>query len=164
MNERPLPVRNQAFLDAIINTPIHRHFGLNLTCISPDLAQPTATAVFVTTAAHLTPTNTLHGGIISSCLDSICFIAAIPSLATGEGENSMPIENAATVSSSYQLIGGVSGEGKLVEFEGKVLRRGKNMVFCESIARCDGRLIGKGSLTKMLIKVPVVKNEAKSKI
>jgi len=76
----------------------------------------------------------------------------------------MPVENAATVSSSYQLMGSVIGEGKVVEFEGKVLRRGKNIVFCESVARCEGRIIGKGSLTKALVKVPAAKADVKSKI
>lgn len=157
----PEPVPNQAFLDSVLSIPIHRALGLTLTAITP--ATSSATATFTTTPFHLSPTNTLHGGITTSQLDSVCFLATIPSLKSGQNADGPYRENAVTVASSYQLIGAVEGVGKVVELEGRVVKRGRSVAFCESVATCDGRLVGKGSLTKMIIKVPVQK-EVSSKI
>ena len=46
----------------------------------------------------------------------------------------------------------VPGEGKAYEVEGRVVRRGKKVVFCEGEVRCEGRLIAKGNLTKVVTK------------
>jgi acyl-coenzyme A thioesterase PaaI-like protein len=42
------------------------------------------------------------------------------------------------------------GEGKVYEVEGRVVRRGKKVVFCEGDVRCEGKLIAKGNLTKVV--------------
>lgn len=86
----------------------------------------------------------MHGGISSLLIDSACFLAIIPILSDGE--------SAATIASSFQVLDVVPGEGKAYEVEGRVVRRGKKVVFCEGEVRCEGRLIAKGNLTKVVTK------------
>ena len=47
-----------------------------------------------------------------------------------------------------------SDELTLVELEGRVLRRGGRIAFCESVAKCKGKVLGRGMLTKMIIQAP----------
>ncbi len=56
----------------------------------------------------------------------------------------------ATIASSFQILDAVQGEGKKYEVEGKVVRRGKSIAFCEGEVRCEGRVIAKGTLTKKI--------------
>jgi len=46
----------------------------------------------------------------------------------------------------------VPGEGRLYEVEGRVVRRGRTVVFCEGDVTCEGRLIAKGNLTKVVMR------------
>jgi acyl-coenzyme A thioesterase PaaI-like protein len=140
------PYPNQAKLDLLQSTTIHKFNGLVLQRIdNATSATPTAHAMVVTQAHHLTPRDpsSMHGGITTSVLDSVCLFAVTPTLKPGE--------ESVTVASSFQLIGAVVGEGKVVELEGKVLRRGGKLAFCESTATCDGKIIAKGMLTKSIV-------------
>jgi acyl-coenzyme A thioesterase PaaI-like protein len=49
-----------------------------------------------------------------------------------------------------QITGAVPGEGKKYEVDGRLVKRGKSIAFCEGDVKCDGVLIAKGSLTKMI--------------
>jgi uncharacterized protein (TIGR00369 family) len=120
-------------------TPIHTTLGLTLKSQFNNLA----ILNFTTAPIHLTPANTVHGGISSLLIDSACFLAVIPSLKEGE--------SVATIVSSFQILDAVPGEGKVYEVEGRVVRRGKKVVFCEGNVRCEGKLVAKGNLTKVVI-------------
>jgi len=39
----------------------------------------------------------------------------------------------------------------VVELEGKVVRWGKRVAFCESMARVDGKVVARGMLTKLVV-------------
>lgn len=58
--------------------------------------QPTALLNFTTTSLHLTPNNTVHGGVSSLLIDGACFVAVIPTLSDGQGT--------ATIASSCTYI------------------------------------------------------------
>lgn len=140
------PYPNQARFDLLEALPLHIFNNLTLTSISnPHSPTPTAHATVTTLARHLTPREpaTLNGGITTSVLDSVCLFAVTPTLAPGE--------ESVTIASSFQLIGGVAGVGKVVEFEGRVVKRGKRVVFCESVASCEGVVIARGMLTKSVV-------------
>jgi uncharacterized protein (TIGR00369 family) len=130
---------------SVNTTPIHTTLGVKL--VSQSLSPtgiPTAKLQFTSSSIHLTPTRTVHGGISSLLIDSACFLAIIPTLSDGE--------SAATIASSFQVLDAVPDEGKLYEVEGRVVRRGKKVVFCEGEVRCGERLIAKGNLTKLVTK------------
>ncbi len=133
----------QSLNSSVLKTPIHTSLGINLTsqALSPI---PTAKIQFTTTAIHLTPSNTVHGGISSLLIDTACFLAVIPSLSEGE--------SVATIASSFQILDAVPGDGRLYEVEGRVVRRGRNVVFCEGDVKCEGRWIAKGNLTKVVMR------------
>ena len=63
----------QSLTSSVLKTPIHTTLGINLTSqsLSPT---PTAKIQFTTTAIHLTPSNTVHGGISSLLIDTACFL------------------------------------------------------------------------------------------
>jgi uncharacterized protein (TIGR00369 family) len=133
----------QSLTSSVLKTPIHTTLGINLTSQSLS-STPTAKIQFTTGAIHLTPSNTVHGGISSLLIDTACFLAVIPSLSEGE--------SVATIASSFQILDAVPGEGRLYEVEGRVVRRGTKVVFCEGDVRCEGRLIAKGNLTKVVMR------------
>lgn len=126
---------------SVTSASIHKALGITLISQTSS-PQPTALLDFTTSSLHLTPNNTVHGGISSLAIDGACFLALIPTLEDGEG--------AATIASSFQILGAVVGEGKKYEVEGRVIRRGKRIAFCEGDVRCEGKIIAKGSLTKVV--------------
>lgn len=126
----------------VLNAPIHQTLGLKLISQS-STPVPTAILNFTTTSIHLTPSNTGHGGISSLIIDSACFLALIPTLSDGQ--------SSATIASSFQILSSVPGEGKLYEVEGRVVRKGKSIAFCEGEVRCEGKAIARGTLTKMIV-------------
>lgn len=135
-------------LGQIANAAIHRHLGLTLvdrstTTTTGDEHKHEATATLVTTSAHLTPTGTIHGGINALCLDVVCAMAAVSVLEQGE--------LSATVTSAFQHMGNVTGEGNTVTYCGRVVKRTRTMLFCESEATSAGKLLSKATLTKMVI-------------
>ena len=150
------PYPNQAKLDLLQSTPLHKHNGLILQRIdNPTSSTPIAYATVTTEPHHLTPRNppSLHGGITTSILDSVCLFAVTPTLHPGE--------ESVTIASSFQLIGVVVGVGKVVELEGRVIRRGKKLAFCESVAMCEGKVVAKGMLTKSIVPPPKEKGKGK---
>jgi acyl-coenzyme A thioesterase PaaI-like protein len=145
---------NAAKLSLLQASAIHVYNNLILTRIeNATSTTPTAYATVTTLPRHLTPRKppSLHGGITTSVLDSICLFAVTPTLQPGE--------ESVTIASSFQLIGAVVGVGKVVELEGRVLRRGKRVVFCESVAMCEGVLVARGMLTKSIVPPPRMKDE-----
>lgn len=127
----------------VLQAPIHQTLGLKLTSQS-STPTPTAFCNFTTTSIHLTPLNTVHGGISSLLIDSACHLALIPTLSDGQ--------SSATLASSFQILSSVPGEGKLYEVVGKVKRKGKSIAFCEGEVSYEGRVIASGTLTKMIVK------------
>lgn len=77
------------------------------------------------------------------CLDSVTSMAVIPTLESGK--------SAATVASSFQLIGNVAGQGRRIELEGRVVKRGRRLFFCEGVATCEGKVLARGMITKTII-------------
>jgi uncharacterized protein (TIGR00369 family) len=126
----------------VCNVNIQRHLDVILLSQSTINGAPTAKLEFTTTECHLVPSGSVHGGILSLIIDSACFLAVIPTLEAGQGT--------ATVASSFQILGSVKGVGKRYEVEARMVRRGKNVVFCEGEVSYHGKLIAKGNLTKIV--------------
>jgi uncharacterized protein (TIGR00369 family) len=127
---------------AVNGVDIHKHLGIKTISQSSEQGVPTARCEFISTPRHLVGSGTVHGGISSLIIDLACFLAVIPTLDPGQGT--------ATIASSFQILGSVTGLGKKYEVVARMVRRGKSVVFCEGQIECEGQLIAKGNLTKII--------------
>jgi acyl-coenzyme A thioesterase PaaI-like protein len=140
-NPSKMSLHQQKTTHSVLEVPIHQTLGFKLQSQS-STPTPTATITFTTNPIHLTPRHTVHGGISTLALDTACSLAVIPTLSEGQA--------GITIASSFQLLGSTVGEGKIYRVEGRVVRRGERIVFCEGEVMCEGKLIAKGNVTKML--------------
>lgn len=132
---------NQEFTTIVLSVGIHKHIGITLD--EQDHHNKTATAHFTTHDALMTPTGTLHGGIIYSCCDSIAYLALIPLFDS--------TENAATEAITVNAIRAVSGVDQRVELRAKVLHKGRRTAFIESSMWWQGKLVATALVTKAII-------------
>jgi len=134
----------QSLTQMVLTAPIHAHLNLHLASQhqTPPSNAPTAHTTFTTGPQHLVTTGSVHGGVSSLLLDTTCYLALIPSLFEGQA--------AATVASSFQILDFVIGEGKVYEVEARMIRRGKRLAFCEGEVKCEGKVVVRGSLTKVI--------------
>lgn len=88
---------------------------------------------------------------MGACLDTCALMALLNSLAQNE--------HGVTVSSAVQLISGVQGIGKRIDFEMRLLKRTKRLAFLEGEARSEGALLAKATFTKAIVEL-----EKKSKL
>ena len=135
-------VPNQELTDIILQVPIHKHIGIVLD--SQDYENKTAAAHFQTHHELMTPTDTLHGGVIYTCCDSVAYLALIPHFSESE--------NAATIAISVNVIRAVSGTDKRVELHARVLSKGQRTAFIESSMWYNNKLIATAIVTKAIIK------------
>ncbi|PVH71523.1 hypothetical protein DL98DRAFT_577322 [Cadophora sp. DSE1049] len=123
----------QALTQSATSLPIHAALGLNLISQTSS-PQPTAVHTFTSAPIHLTPSQTLHGGIASLMIDAAGYEALIPTLSEGQ--------TAVTIASAFQILDAVPGLGKVYEVEGRVVRRGKRTAFCEGEVNIDQEIEG----------------------
>jgi uncharacterized protein (TIGR00369 family) len=93
---------------------------------------------------HTNPTGVMHGGVVATVMDS----AAAVALGRLRGERMRRDNPHATVEMNVSLISAARPGDELV-VDGRVLKLGRAVAFCESEARrrSDGELIAKGRFT-----------------
>ena len=93
---------------------------------------------------HTNPNGVMHGGVVATVMDS----AAAVALGRLRGEQIRRSNPHATVDMNVALISAARPGDELV-VEGRVLKLGRSVAFCESEAcrRSDGELIAKGRFT-----------------
>jgi len=123
-----------------LNVPVNKFHGLKL--ISQTAGQ--AVIEFVPNANHENTNGCTHGGVIASVLDTVAFLAAIKTLHSGE----MIITHDIYVS----MLKPISIGSKVV-FTGKLIQNGKNVIFLDSEAHVNGKLVASAKVTKTRTKV-----------
>ncbi len=140
--QRP-PHEIDAFFDRILNVRAHRLHGLELVSWSPGQS----TLAFTAGEESLGPTDSVHGGVVSLLLEPTALFALFPML---------PADRyAVTADIHVQLLRPVRPHAR-VTLEGRVLRVGSQLAFCEASARDDGRLCASARLTKAIVAAPSV--------
>lgn len=93
---------------------------------------------------HTNPNGVMHGGVVATVMDS----AAAVALGRLRGEQLRRDSPHATVEMNVSLIS-AARPGDELTIEGRVLKLGRTVAFCESEARrrADGELIAKGRFT-----------------
>jgi len=130
----------EAVTNKCINLPIHRFLGLRLVDQTPGHA----TLEITPNHNHENTNGVVHGGIISSILDTVAFLAAVKTLKTGE---------MITTHNVYVSMLRPAPLGSKIVFTGKVIQNGKSVVFLESEAYSGGKLIANAKVTKTRTKV-----------
>ncbi len=120
-------------------SPFSAHIGAEL----EELREGYARLSLVLQAHHTNPNGVMHGGVITTMMDSALGAA----LMAQRGEEARRSPHATVEMNASFLAGARPGDEIVVE--GRVLRLGKTIAFGEAEARRrgDGELIAKGRLT-----------------
>ena len=119
----------------------HRAQGLELVSWEPGLSS----LAFTAGEAALGPTGDVHGGVVSLLLEPTALFALFPLLPAGR--------YAVTADIHVQLLRPVRPQAR-VRLEGKTLRLGSQLAFCEASASDDGKLCAIARLTKAIVRAP----------
>ncbi|MCW5751303.1 MAG: PaaI family thioesterase [Alphaproteobacteria bacterium] len=137
-----MPKRTEAELETMIEQvmaiPLHRHLGLELV----EREEGRARLRFRAGPAALTNVGSVHGGVLSLLLEPAALLALLPMLDAGE--------SAATVD-VHVAFPAAPEPGHWIELEGRVIRRARQLAFCEAEARSGGRLCAAARLTKAVL-------------
>lgn len=137
-----MPKRTETELEMMIaqimGIALHRHVGLELV----DRGEQRARLRFRAGEAVLTNVGSVHGGVLSLLLEPAALVALLPSLDAGE--------SAATVD-LHVAFPAAPEPGQWIELEGRVIRRARQLAFCEADAISGGRLCAAARLTKAIL-------------
>lgn len=132
------PEACQQAVAKVLEVPLHRFVGLELIEQTPGEAH----ARVVAGPNTLNNVGVVHGGIYYALLDAAAYLAVIPLLRSGE--------NAVTHDIHVSVMRPVA-EGETIELFGYVTRRGRTLIFAESEARVEGKLIATARVTKSVV-------------
>lgn len=140
-----MPPRTTFELDQMIQTaletPIHRFLGLSLISREPGIA----VLEFAVGDHAATPSDTLHGGVLSLTMEPAVYVALLPLI---EGDR-VPT----TIDFHSQPMRPVM-RGETVRLVARVLRHGRRNAFCEVEARVGDDLRAKAQILKALVPTP----------
>lgn len=128
----------QAFVDSVFDSTYYQWTGCELLELEPERAVVRVRPP----PGILTPWGGVNGAVIGSLLELPAALAVVPGLEEGQ----TPVTNDLFV----QHMKGISGTAEIL-FEGRVLRRGRTMAWCESAARVDGRAHSIARVTKTIL-------------
>jgi len=129
---------NRSEFQKVKEVKLHKELGLQF-------ADPSNGRSLITIQVddrHINTAGVFHGGLIYCICDVAAFIALTSVIEEGE----LGVTNNIAV----QVMRSVK-RGALVEFRGEVIKQGKRLVFLESTAISNGKIIAKATITKTMI-------------
>jgi len=123
----------------VLELPMHRMLGLDLVAQEPGVA----VAQFETAGNVLGPMAGVHVGIVHALMESVCLLAVIPLLQTGE--------YAVTHDFHASVMRPMPG-GERVELRAKVQRQGRNVIFVDGEAWAGEKLCYTARVTKSVLR------------
>lgn len=123
-----------------LDVPLHRFLGVEL--VRQEAGE--AVARFKAGPNTMNYVGAMHGGVAYALLDVVCYMALAPLLKRGE--------NAVTHDLHVSVLRPVLPEQE-VELRGRVVQKGRSLVFCESQAWAGGRLTATARVTKSLVRL-----------
>jgi uncharacterized protein (TIGR00369 family) len=127
-----------ARVQSVLDIPLNRFLGMQLR----DEADPSAGIWFPVGASAQNQAGVLHGGVVTTLLDTACYLALLPHLS--------PEEHAVTHDLSASLLRPVSADRR-VDVTGTVLRRGRAVAFLRAEATVDGVVVAAAQVTKSIV-------------
>jgi uncharacterized protein (TIGR00369 family) len=129
-----------ARVQAVLDIPLNRFLGMQLR----DDADPSAGVWFPVARAAQNQAAVLHGGVVTTLLDTACYLALLPHLSDKE--------HAVTHDLTVSLLRPVAAD-KRVDVTGTVLRRGRSVAFLRAEATVDGEVVAAAQVTKSVVSI-----------
>jgi uncharacterized protein (TIGR00369 family) len=123
---------------AVLEIPLNRFLGMQLR----DPADPSAGIWFPVGPSAQNQAGVLHGGVVTTLLDTACYLALLPHLADDE--------HAVTHDLTVSLLRPVAADAR-VDVVGTVLRRGRAVAFLRAEATVDGAVVAAAQVTKSVV-------------
>ena len=122
----------------MLEIPLNRFLGMRLR----DAADPAAGIWFPVGPSAQNQAGVLHGGVVTTLLDTACYLALLPHLSDEE--------HAVTHDLTVSLLRPVSADQR-VDVVGSVLRRGRAVAFLRAEALVDGQVVAAAQVTKSVV-------------
>jgi uncharacterized protein (TIGR00369 family) len=123
---------------AVLEIPLNRFLGMQLR----DPADPSAGIWFPVGPSAQNQAGVLHGGVVTTLLDTACYLALLPHLADDE--------HAVTHDLTVSLLRPVAADAR-VDVVGTVLRRGRAVACLRAEATVDGAVVAAAQVTKSVV-------------
>ncbi len=123
---------------AVLDIPLNRFLGMQLR----DPGEPSAGIWFPVGPSAQNQAGVLHGGVVTTLLDTACYLALLPQLSEAE--------HAVTHDLTVSLLRPVAADQR-VDIVGTVLRRGRSVAFLRAEATVEGRLVAAAQVTKSVV-------------
>jgi uncharacterized protein (TIGR00369 family) len=127
-----------ARVQAVLDIPLNRFLGMELR----DAADPSAGVWFPVGRSAQNQAAVLHGGVVTTLLDTACYLALLPHLSDSE--------HAVTHDLTVSLIRPVAADAR-VDVVGSVVRRGRSVAFLRAEALVDGEVVAAAQVTKSIV-------------
>ena len=136
----PSDTETAARVRGVLDIPLNRFLGMELR----DPADPAAGVWFPVAPPAQNQAAVLHGGVVTTLLDTTCYLALLPHLSDDE--------HAVTHDLSVSLLRPVAA-GKRVDMTATVLRRGRAVAFMRAEATVDGEVVAAAQVTKSVVRL-----------
>lgn len=123
---------------AVLDIPLNRFLGMQLR----EPGDPSAGIWFPVGPSAQNQAGVLHGGVVTTLLDTACYLALLPRLDDGE--------HAVTHDLTVSLLRPV-GADRRVDVVGTVLRRGRAVAFLRAEATAEGQIVAAAQVTKSVV-------------
>ena len=136
----PSETETAARVQSVLDIPLNRFLGMQLR----DPADPAAGVWFPVGPAAQNQAAVLHGGVVTTLLDTASYLALLPSLSDAE--------HAVTHDLTVSLLRPVAADRR-VDITATVLRRGRAVAFMRAEATVDGELVAAAQVTKSVVRL-----------
>jgi uncharacterized protein (TIGR00369 family) len=127
-----------ARVQAVLDIPLNRFLGMQLR----DPAEPWAGVWFPVGPSAQNQAGVLHGGVVTTLLDTASYLALLPHLSVAE--------HAVTHDLTVSLLRPVAADLR-VDITASVLRRGRAVAFMRAEALVDGVVVAAAQVTKSVV-------------
>ena len=125
---------------AVLDIALNRFLGVRLR----DPADPAAGLWFPVGPSAQNQAGVLHGGVVTTLLDTASYLALLPRLSD--------TEHAVTHDQTVSLLRPVAADAR-VDVTATVLRRGRAVAFMRAEAVVDGELVATAQVTKSVVRL-----------
>lgn len=136
----PSETETAARVQAVLDIPLNRFLGMQLR----DPEDPSAGVWFPVGPSAQNQAEVLHGGVVTTLLDTASYLALLPRLSDAE--------HAVTHDLTVSLLRPVAADER-VDITATVLRRGRAVAFMRAEASVDGLVVAAAQVTKSVVQL-----------